>query len=85
MRDWHEHSYRPIAQMIREEKVLDAFPNRTEMDLNFWIVNHREHLALEALDESVTPSTAKEDILRHETGRRIRRRLGPDDHVNIYG
>ncbi len=67
--------------MIREEKVLDAFPNRTELDLYFWIVNHREQLALEALDESVTPSTAKDDILRRETGRR----RGPDDTVNIYG
>lgn len=81
--DWYEYSYRPISAMIREEKVLDAFPNRTELDLYFWILTHRERLALEALDESVTPSTATEDILRREgQGRRGR---GPDDFVNIYG
>jgi hypothetical protein len=81
LRDWHEHSHRPISNMIREEKVLDAFPNRTELDLYFWILTQRERLALEALDESVTPSTAKEDILRREgQGHR-----GPDDPVNIYG
>jgi hypothetical protein len=82
LRDWHEHSYRPISTMIREEKVLDAFPNRTELDLYFWILTQRERLALEALDESVTPATAKEDILRREGQGR---RRGPGDPVNIYG
>jgi hypothetical protein len=82
LRDWCEYSYRPISAMIREEKVLDAFPNRTELDLYFWILTQRERLALEALDESVTPSTAKEDILRREGQDR---RRGPDDPVNIYG
>lgn len=81
--DWYEYSYRPISAMIREEKVLDAFPNRTELDLYFWILTHRERLALEALDESVTPSTATEDILRREG--QGRRGKGPDDFVNIYG
>ncbi len=86
LRDWYEYSYRPISAMIREEKVLDAFPNRTELDLYFWILTHRERLALEALDESVTPSTATEDILRREgQGRRRNRRQGPDDPVNVYG
>lgn len=64
LRDWYEYSYRPIADMIREERVLDAFPGRTELDLYLWIINHREHLALEAGDESVTPSAAKDDILK---------------------
>ena len=82
LRDWQEYSYRPVSAMIREEKVLDAFPNRTELDLYFWILTQRERLALEALDESVTPSTAKEDILRREGQGR---RRGPDDPVNIYG
>ena len=85
LRDWYEYSYKPIAAMIREEGVLDAFPNRTEMDLYFWILNQREHLALEALDESVTPSTAKEDILRRERRGWRSSRKGPEDFVNIYG
>ncbi len=81
LRDWCEYSYRPISAMIREEKVLDAFPNRTELDLYFWILTQRERLALETLDDSVTSSTAKEYILRHEGHGR---RRGPDDPVNIY-
>jgi hypothetical protein len=81
LRDWYEHSYTPIATMIREERILDAFPERTELDLYLWIIRHRERLALEARDESVTPSTAKDDILRRE-GRKPR---DPRRFVNIYG
>jgi hypothetical protein len=80
LRDWHEHSYAPIAAMIREERVLDAFPERTELDLYLWIVRHREQLALEAHDESVTPSAAKDDLVRRE-GRKPR----GSNPINIYG
>ncbi len=80
LRDWYEHSYRPIAVMIREERILDAFPGRTEMDLYLWILRHREQLALEARDESVSPSTAKDDILKRR-GRKPR----PPNSMNIYG
>jgi hypothetical protein len=81
LRDWYEYHYAPIAAMIREERVLVAFPERTELDLYLWIIAHRERLALEARDESVTPSAAKEDILRRE-GRKPR---DPTNFVNIYG
>ena len=81
LKDWYEHSYVPIAAMIREERVLDAFPGRTELDLYLWIIHHRERLALEARDESVTPSAAKDDIVRREG-----RKPPPDPgFVNIYG
>ncbi len=70
--DWYEYSYAPIADMIREERVLDAFPGRTELDLYMWIVNHREQLALEARDETISPQAAKDDILRKGRRRGIR-------------
>jgi hypothetical protein len=70
LRDWYEYSYRPIADMIREERVLDAFPGRTELDLYFWIVKHREQLALEARDERISPEAATEDILRQSRRRK---------------
>ena len=72
LRDWYEYDYRPIAEMIREERILDAFPDRTELDLYLWIVYHRERLALEARDEKVSPQTAKDDILKKATRRRRR-------------
>ena len=72
LRDWYEYGYRPIAEMIREERILDAFPDRTELDLYFWIVSHRERLALEARDEKVSPQAAKDDILKNVPRRRRR-------------
>ena len=72
LRDWYEYGYRPIAEMIREERILDAFPGRTELDLYLWIVYHREHLALEARDERISPQAAKDDILKRAPRRRRR-------------
>lgn len=77
LRDWYEYSYRPISDMIREERVLDAFPDRTELDLYLWIVEHRDRLALEARNEAVTPEAAKEDILKQSRrGRALMRDRG---------
>ena len=64
LRDWFEYSYRSISEMVWEECVLDAFPDRTELDLYLWIVEHRERLALEARDNAVSTEVAKDDILR---------------------
>jgi hypothetical protein len=70
LRDWYEYQYSPIAHMIREDRILDAFPGRTELDLYLWIVDHRERLALEARDPRISSETAKEDILRKSRRRR---------------
>jgi hypothetical protein len=73
LRDWYEYGYCPISEMIREERILDAFPGRTELDLYLWIVYHRERLALEAGDEKISPQAAKDDILKNIPRRRRRR------------
>jgi hypothetical protein len=70
LRDWYEFDYCPIAEMIREEHILDAFPDRTELDLYLWIVYHRERLALEARDEKISPQAAKDNILKNIPRRR---------------
>jgi hypothetical protein len=72
LRDWYEYGYCPISEMIREEQILDAFPDRTELDLYLWIVYHRERLALEARDEKISPRAAKDDILKNVPRRRRR-------------
>jgi hypothetical protein len=72
LRDWYEYGYRPISEMIREDRILDAFPDRTELDLYLWIVYHRERLALEARDEKISPQAAKDDILKNVSRRRRR-------------
>jgi len=71
LRDWYEYSYRPIAEMIREERILEAFPGRTELDLYLWIVYHRERLALETRDDGIPPEAAKDDILKKSRRRRL--------------
>jgi hypothetical protein len=71
LRDWYAYQYAPVAEMVREDRILDAFPGRTELDLFLWIVEHRDRLALEARDESISTETAKDDIMR-KSRRRIR-------------
>jgi uncharacterized protein (TIGR00730 family) len=42
---WYDEVYRPVVHVIREEGVLDAFPERTEADLYLWIIEHRHYLS----------------------------------------
>src|ERR671932_1326139 len=72
LKDWYEYGYSPITEMIREERILSAFPDRTELDLYLWIVYHRERLALEMRDENISPQAAKDDILKNVPRRRRR-------------
>jgi hypothetical protein len=80
LRDWYEFQYAPIAEMVREERILDVFPGRTELDFFLWIFDHRERLALEARDEGIPPEAAKDDILR-----RSRRRLFQVPNMQVPG
>ncbi|ACK42547.1 MULTISPECIES: DUF4032 domain-containing protein [Dictyoglomus] len=40
-RDWYKNIYLPIVEKIRKEKLLDAFPGRTESDLYVYISDHK--------------------------------------------
>jgi hypothetical protein len=42
--DWFDNIYMPIAHIIREQKILADFPNRTEADLYLWIMDHHYYL-----------------------------------------
>jgi hypothetical protein len=80
LRDWYEYQYAPIAEMVREERILAAFPDRTELDFFLWIFDHRERLALQTRDEGIPPEAAKDDILR-----RSRRRLFQVPNMQVPG
>ena len=41
---WYDEVYAPVVKVIREEKILDHFPERTEADLYLWIIEHRHYL-----------------------------------------
>jgi len=51
--DWYDHVYLPIVEVIRANKVLDDFPDRTESDLYLWIVEHLYFLRESAMDTSI--------------------------------
>jgi uncharacterized protein (TIGR00730 family) len=41
---WYDEVYGPVVDVIQEEGVLDAFPERTKADLYLWIIEHRHYL-----------------------------------------
>lgn len=59
---WYDNVYMPIVQVIREQAVLDYFPNRTETDLYLWIVKHQWYLR-EAYGEEVPIDQAAEEVI----------------------
>jgi hypothetical protein len=59
---WYDYVYLPIVEMIREQKILDEFPGRTETDLYLWIIRHqwflRENYGSEvSIEEAVVQLT----------------------------
>lgn len=41
---WYDLVYSPVVQLIREEKILEHFSERTEADLYLWIIEQRHYL-----------------------------------------
>ena len=44
MLSWYDTVYKPIVDLIEEERLLKAFPGRTTADLYVWIVRHWDQL-----------------------------------------
>lgn len=42
--DWHDNIYSVVVQAIREQGLLQEYPNRTETDLYLWISGYRTFL-----------------------------------------
>jgi len=45
---WYKDRYLPLLKLIRAEKIVDYFPNRTESDLYLWISIHKYYLSEKA-------------------------------------
>ncbi|MCG8636282.1 MAG: hypothetical protein MI863_20790 [Desulfobacterales bacterium] len=41
---WHDNIYSPLRDLIRENKIIDKFPHRTEADFYIWISKHKNRL-----------------------------------------
>lgn len=61
---WYDTVYLPIAHVIRESNVLEAFPGRTEADLYLWVLDHRHYLVEQGKADLVEPGRAAEEFLR---------------------
>lgn len=38
---WYDNVYRPLVEVIRDQKLPEAFPGRTEADLYLWIIEYQ--------------------------------------------
>ncbi|MBP6787279.1 MAG: hypothetical protein KA170_06815 [Candidatus Promineofilum sp.] len=41
---WYDNVYLPTVEDVREQKLLEEFPGRTETDAYIWLVEHRDLL-----------------------------------------
>ena len=71
---WYDEVYYPTVQVIAEENILDAFPDRTEADLYLWIIEKRHYLS-ERYDEKVTLEEAASEFSREFSTGEGRRQL----------
>lgn len=75
---WVDNVYLPAVEAIREQKLLEDFPGRTETDLYLWLKKHQHELEND-WDRAVPDSDAAAD-LTSRFGERFWRRLW----VNIF-
>jgi len=61
---WHDDLYRPIIEELREHRLLERFPGRTEADLYLWIMDHRYFLA-QRYGQEVNFEAAALDYVQH--------------------
>jgi hypothetical protein len=47
VKHWYDRVYRPVAEAIRDQGILEEFPGRTETDLYLWLSEHRTALERE--------------------------------------
>jgi hypothetical protein len=47
VKGWYKDLFHPLVKIIRQHKILNNFPGRTEMDLYLWIIEHRWYLGEE--------------------------------------
>lgn len=61
MRSWYSNVFMPIIGEIRDQKLLNRFPGRTEADLYVWLVKHWDELK-QRYGEDFSLTQAAEDL-----------------------
>lgn len=72
--DWYDHVYMPIVQVIRETKILQEFPGKTEGDLYLWVLDHQHYLAEEEGLPLKNPEDAARNFLEDQSKRSSRKK-----------
>lgn len=73
---WYDTQYLPTVQIIRQDKILEDFPGRTEADLYLWLMDHLHYLRQQG--QPVDPRQSARDFVDQYSRQRlrsIRRRL----------
>ncbi|QRN83588.1 universal stress protein [Chloroflexota bacterium] len=47
VRDWYDKVYLPVVRVIREQDIMQEFPDKTETDLYIWILDHQTYMQQE--------------------------------------
>jgi len=68
VRSWYENIYQPLVKIIRHQKILDSFPDRTEADLYFWIIEHLAFLKAEQHKDLSFEEAAKDFLSKFQPG-----------------
>jgi hypothetical protein len=63
---WYNNVYCPLIQIIREQGIMAAFPDRTETDLYMWVIR-RQWLLQEAYGQDVSIENAAEKIAEEQS------------------
>jgi hypothetical protein len=71
---WYDAVYKPIVDLIRERRMLSAFPGRTDADLYVWISRHWDELK-RRYDPDYPLIAAAQDF-RRRFGTSLLRRIG---------
>ncbi len=74
VRDWYQVVYLPVVKAIREQDILEEFPDRTETDLYIWVLDHQTYME-EEYGWSIRPEKAASDFATRY-GRRLVRIFG---------
>lgn len=69
---WYDEVYLPLVRVIREQNILEHFPNRTEGDLYLWIIEHLWYLR-EEYKADISPDEAAQHFAEEYSERMFER------------
>ena len=63
---WYDTVYLPIVKTIRQSKILQDFPGRTEGDLYLWVLDHQRYLSQAEGQSLQAPEDAAREFIDNQ-------------------